>query len=163
MSSYNWKEILKNKSDSDLISFFHNDLINEPEAKYFAICEMELRSFNNENVESLKNNLIEDCENHIKDLRKKSFREYLIKINPYIILVMALYFLIVFISNPDLSLHNIGFIGLLFFGTGSVIAFIVSKLRIKFINRTKRKRIEIDQNIIKKITAHNSKLYPIAG
>ena len=102
MSSYNWKEILKNKSDSDLISFFHNDLINEPEAKYFAICEMELRSFNNENVESLKNNLIEDCENHIKDLRKKSFREYLIKINPYIILVMALYFLIVPIEVKEM-------------------------------------------------------------
>jgi len=37
MTNYNWKEILKNKSDFELISFFHNDLINDHEAKYLAI------------------------------------------------------------------------------------------------------------------------------
>jgi len=155
MSSYNWKEILKNKSDHDLISFFHNDLINDAESKYLAICEMESRNMQNENIESLKNDLITECENHIKDLNKKSFREYLILINPYIILVMALYFLMAFISNPVFSINNTWFVGFLFFGTGSVIAFVVSKLRIKLINRTKRKKIDIDQKIIKKLTAHN--------
>lgn len=155
MTTYNWEEILKNKSDFELISFFHNDLINDHEAKYLAICEMESRNMQNENIESLKNNLIADCENRIKDLSKKSFSEYLIEINPYIIFAMAFYFLIVFVSNPDFSLDNYGFEGLMFFGIGSVIAFIVSRLRIRFLDRNKRKSIEIDQTIIKKITAHN--------
>lgn len=151
MSSYNWKKILKDKTDDDLVLFFHNDLINDPEAKYLAICEIESRNIQNETLETLKKNLIIQCENHIKYLSKKSFREYLILINPYLILVMALYFALVFISNPEFSFNNFRFVGLLFFGTGSVIAFVVSKLRIKFINKTKTKKIEINQRIINKL------------
>lgn len=157
MSSYNWKKILNDKTDDELVLFFHNDLINDHEAKYLAICEIESRNIQNETVESLKNDLIVECENHIKDINKKSFREYLILINPYLILVMALYFAVVFISNPEFSFNNSWLVGLLFFGTGSIIAFVVSKLRIKFINKTKRKKIDIDQRIIKKLTAHNTR------
>lgn len=156
MSSYNWIEILKNKTDTDLISFFHNDLLNDYEAKYFAICEMESRNLQNIKLESLKNRLVIECENSIKHLSKTALREYMILVNPFIILIMAFYFLIVFLSDPEFSLNNTWFVGLLFFGLGSIIAFIVSKLRMKFIHSTKRKKIEIAQQIIKKITAHNN-------
>ena len=158
MTIYNWKEILKSKTDSELVTFFNNELINDNEAKFFAFSELELRNQNYIQLESYRNVLLKNCNNHIKTLRKKSIREYLIIINPYLILSMTFYFLIQFFFNPDFSLNNIWFVGTLFFGTGSIIALIFSKLRINHINALKRKKIETNKLIIEKLTTHNTKL-----
>ena len=155
MFNYNWKEILKSKSDSELISFFNSKLTNDHEAKYFAICEMESRNIEKANIESMKKSLITDCKNHIKTLNQESLKDSFVPVKPYIMLGLSIFLLISLLFSSNFSIRNPRLIGSLFFGITGIISLFVSKQKVKDIKITKRRNIEAEEKVINNLTIMN--------
>jgi len=141
---YNWEKIIKLKSDEEIISFLENHYYTEVESRFYALKELKSRKYDQEVILRHQNSLTNECSVQLNNLSKQSLRELLIAINPYIILMLSLYFLInLLIKDINWSFNNIWFAGAIFFGVGGILDLIASKIRIKKIN--KRKQIKRNQ------------------
>jgi len=146
MSDYDWKNIVKSKSNDELHAFIKNRYYLDIEARYYALLEMKSRNIETENF---KFELYNDCISKMERLSKTSRREYMIKINPYFVLPIFIYSFINLLFNAStFTFDSIWLILTLFFGIGTFFSFIISKWEIRKINRTKTKEREKIERII---------------
>jgi uncharacterized integral membrane protein len=147
---YNWKDIVESKSNKELESFFENENFVDIQARYCALNELKKRNISLEKIAKFQSELLENCDNLMKVNSKTSMREYLIIVNPYLILLLGLFFLIKLLFNlANLTLESPLLIFTLFFLIFGLLVLIVSRIRIRKINRMKDEQRKTTETIIK--------------
>lgn len=146
MEDYHWKDIVKSKSDEELELMIQDNNFLDIEARYYAFNELKTRNNNFKNKAKYQDNLYKDCIHSLSNISKTSLREYVILINPYIIIGLCIFSLINLLLHLDhLTFNNFWVISTLFFGSGGIITMILSKYQMRRINQRKteyRKTIE---------------------
>jgi hypothetical protein len=148
--SYNWEYICSQKTDTELIEMVKNKYYLDEFARYHALNELNKRHviFDNRIVESLKTDLTSSLVN----LKKSSFNELILKINPYLILPLAFYMMIEYLNSLLKNQPDRGYLFfMVFFYSGTIVSGFYSYFRLKRIRKSKRVREKNLTTILKEI------------
>ena len=139
MKTYNWQSITKGKTDKELLEMINNQFYLDLEARFYAWKELNIRnkSFDNKFLKRLKT----DCLETLNSMNNFSFREFIIKINPYLILSVGLGTLIEYLAS--ITKHHASSFwlgGTAFFFLGGIISLLISKIRMNNIKKRKKEK-----------------------
>lgn len=76
MERYDWKNIVKSKTDNELKTFFENKYFLNIEGRYCALIEMKNRNIKEK--ERFQKELLNDCIAQLDSISKPRLKEYLI-------------------------------------------------------------------------------------
>jgi len=151
MSVYNWEEIVKSKTEKELIDLIHSNFITELEAKLYALVELKSRSYDPEKLQYLLGDIKRELLASNQRLNKRTFKEYSILISPVGPMFLCLYSLASWIGSlkkyPTPEFLYIA----IFCGVLTPIVFFISRFQMKRIDKKKSEQIEKNQKSIERL------------
>ena len=155
MTYYNWEEILKQKTDKELLKFVKSSNHIDSDAKLKAISELEKRKLDKKVITNLYTELENKWILKKDENNKKSFKENILPYSPYIILLTSPIFLFQFINSGDYSFDNFHLISFLMFILAGIYNIYNSKRELRIIQEERDKENDNISKIVAKIKTHN--------
>jgi hypothetical protein len=156
MAYYNWEDILKSKTNDELIEFCRNDFI-DTYGILNALDELERRRYDHDKFLQLGEELL-NSRIKIKDqIQRVTYKEQSLKYSPYVLYGLSLIFLLLFLASGHYNLNSTYLFPFIFFGIGGSLNLYTSKWELKKIEKERNKKLEEISKIIDKITTHKKR------